>query len=89
MYEIKGFHEIYLMDILTHILSGTTTAACIALTAKLPRKTQLRMICLGALAGALPDIDALSLWSGFNSTIGTWLHLKHSGNQIYFGKFWY
>lgn len=47
------------------------------------------MIVLGAFAGAFPDIDAISLWSKFDGTIGKWLHLSHSGNQIYFGKFWY
>lgn len=47
------------------------------------------MVLLGGLAGAFPDIDAISLWSKFDTTIGTWLHLSHSGKEIYFGKFWY
>lgn len=77
------------MDILIHTLSGTTTAAFIATLSDSKTKSKLFMILLGAFAGALPDIDAISLWSKFDGTIGKWLHLSHSGNQIYFGKFWY
>jgi Predicted membrane-bound metal-dependent hydrolase (DUF457). len=77
------------MDILIHTLSGTTTAAFIATFSNSNTKGKLLMVLLGAFAGALPDIDAISLWSKFDGTIGKWLHLSHSGNQIYFGKFWY
>jgi len=77
------------MDILIHTLSGTTTAAFIATLSNSNTKSKLLMVLLGAFAGALPDIDAISLWSKFDGTIGNWLHLSHSGNQIYFGKFWY
>jgi inner membrane protein len=77
------------MDILIHTLSGTTTAAFIATFSKANTKSKLLMVLLGGFAGALPDIDAISLWSKFDGTIGKWLHLNHSGNQIYFGKFWY
>ena len=37
----------------------------------------------------MPDFDAISLWSKFDATIGTWFNLQHSGSDIYFGKFWY
>jgi len=77
------------MDILIHTLSGTTTAAFIATFSKSTIKTKLLWVLLGGIAGALPDIDAFSLWSKFDGTIGKWLHLSHSGNEIYFGKFWY
>ena len=77
------------MDILIHILSGTTTAAFIATLSNSNTKAKVLMVLLGAFAGALPDIDAISLWSRFDGTIGKWLHLSHSGSQIYFGKFWY
>lgn len=77
------------MDILIHTLSGATTAAFIATLSDSNTKSKLLMILLGAFAGALPDIDAISLWSKFDGTIGKWLYLSHSGNQIYFGKFWY
>ena len=77
------------MDILIHTLSGTATAALISTFTKAKTKIKLSLILLGGFAGALPDIDAISLWSGFDSTIGKWLHLKHTGMEIYFGKFWY
>ena len=44
---------------------------------------------MGGFGGALPDLDAISLWSKFDSTFGELLGLSHSGSQIYFGKFWY
>ncbi len=77
------------MDILIHTLSGTATAAFIAAMSKQTTKVKLCLVLLGAFAGALPDIDAISLWSKFDGTIGKWLHLSHTGGQIYFGKFWY
>lgn len=77
------------MDILIHTLSGATTAAFVATLSDSNTKSKLFMVLLGSFAGALPDIDAISLWSKFDGTIGKWLHLSHPGNQIYFGKFWY
>ncbi len=77
------------MDILIHTLSGTTTAALISIFTKANKKNKLLLVLLGGLAGAMPDIDAISLWSGFDSTIGNWLHLNHTGKEIYFGKLWY
>lgn len=77
------------MDILIHTLSGTTTAAFISTMGSFSKKGKFALILLGAFAGAFPDIDAISLWSKFDQTIGSWLHLSHTGSQIYFGKFWY
>lgn len=78
------------MDILIHTLSGATTAAFISTFSKSSsRTTKLFLVLLGGFAGALPDIDAISLWSKFDATIGKALHLSHSGTEIYFGKFWY
>lgn len=44
---------------------------------------------IGALGGCLPDMDAISLWSGFDATFGKLLDLQHPGQEIYFGKYWY
>lgn len=77
------------MDILSHTLSGIATS-----TMFLPfsRGFNIRiwklMVC-GAFGGAFPDIDAISLWSKFDNTIGKLLHLTHNGNDIYFSKYWY
>ena len=37
----------------------------------------------------MPDIDAISLWSGFDSTFGYLFGLDASGREIYSGKFWF
>ncbi len=47
------------------------------------------MVMLGALGGALPDIDAISMWSGFDATFGKFFHLSEPGSVIYSGKHWY
>ncbi len=79
------------MDILTHTVSGLAVGSVVASfvpqVALASRK--MYIIISGALGGFFPDIDAVSLWSKFDGTIGKWLHLGHSGNEIYFGKFWY
>lgn len=76
------------MDIITHTLSGVLVGATIASCTN-HAKSKVGIIFSGALGGCLPDIDAISLWSGFDDTIGTLLHLSHAGHEIYFGKFWY
>jgi membrane-bound metal-dependent hydrolase YbcI (DUF457 family) len=53
------------------------------------KKSTWKFIAVGAIGGAFPDIDAISLWSKFDSTIGHWLHLHHTGEEIYCGKMWY
>jgi inner membrane protein len=72
------------MDIIIHTLSGIAIGTVVAAKMK-----SNKAILLGGLGGAFPDIDALSLWSGFDSKIGSKLGLAHSGHDIYFGKYWY
>jgi hypothetical protein len=47
------------------------------------------VIGFSGLGGALPDFDAISLWSGFDKTFGKLFNLSNSGEVIYFSKFWY
>jgi hypothetical protein len=47
------------------------------------------IVAAGGFGGALPDFDAISLWSKFDVTIGSVFNLQHSGKEIYFGKLWY
>jgi hypothetical protein len=47
------------------------------------------VLATGAFGGAFPDIDAISLWSGFDDTFGQLLNLSNNGRDIYFSKFWY
>ncbi|MEM7372517.1 MAG: metal-dependent hydrolase [Bacteroidota bacterium] len=77
------------MDILIHTLSGTATATVIAGLHPCRPSQKTKIVLIGAFAGALPDLDAVSLWSGFDRTIGNFLGLAHSGREIYFGKLWY
>ncbi len=77
------------MDILSHTLTGMAVGTVIASFSRGGFKRKSAIILAGTLAGAIPDIDALSLWSKFDSVIGETLGLSHSGREIYFGKLWY
>ena len=77
------------MDILTHIVSGIAVSGVVAAFAKPKKLPTRRYVTAGILGGAFPDIDAFSLWSRFDATAGKWLGLSHTGNEIYYGNFWY
>lgn len=77
------------MDILSHTLSGVAAGTAVATITPRGWKFKIFIIAICGWAGALPDIDALSLWSNFDKTFGQWLSLSHSGKEIYFGKLWY
>ncbi len=77
------------MDIICHTLSGVAIGTVAANFSKQSWKTKFWSVFLGGLGAALPDFDAISLWSKFDGTIGKLLGLQHTGSQIYFGKFWY
>lgn len=77
------------MDIISHTLTGIAVGTILANISNGSFKKKGLIILTGGLGGALPDFDAISLWSKFDSTIGSWLNLQHSGSNIYFGKFWY
>ncbi len=81
--------EYILMDIMTHTLSGVALSTMVAAIAKRRlRETGLLIFC-GGLGGAFADIDAISLWSGFDATIGKFLDLAHTGRDIYFSNYFY
>ena len=80
------------MDILSHTLTGIavgTLTSTFVRTSRYSIKKKCLIIFSGALAGALPDIDAISLWSGFDGSIGKFFGLSNSGRAIYSGKKWY
>ena len=77
------------MDIISHTLTGVALGTVTATVSNKNWKKKALLIFLGGLGGALPDFDAISLWSKFDKTFGILLNLKHSGKEIYFGKFWY
>ncbi len=77
------------MDILTHTFSGVAVATVVANYNQVSSFRKTKIILAGAVGGALPDIDALSMWSKFDQTIGSFFNLSHSGRVIYGSKFWY
>jgi membrane-bound metal-dependent hydrolase YbcI (DUF457 family) len=77
------------MDILTHICSGIAGATVVAAFVKQQPAKRLKILVAGAAGGAFPDIDAISMWSQFDSTIGRFFNLSHTGRVIYGEKFWY
>jgi inner membrane protein len=77
------------MDILTHILSGVAVGSLASSFSKSGWIDKLKIIAVSAFAAALPDFDAISLWSGFDSSFGKLFSLPASGREIYSGKYWY
>lgn len=77
------------MDIISHSLSGVAAGTVVATVSNCSWKRKGLIIMAGGFGGFLPDFDAISLWSKFDSTIGAFLNLEHKGKEIYFGKFWY
>ncbi len=77
------------MDILTHTLSGVAIGTVMASFSKGGFREKMGIISIAGFAGALPDIDAISLWSKFDNTIVRLFGLHNSGKEIYFLKFWY
>jgi len=77
------------LDILTHTLSGIAVGTCLAIYARGGWKEKTGILFFSGLGGAMPDIDAISLWSKFDGTVGSWLNLSQPGNKIYSGAHWY
>ncbi|MCD7899826.1 MAG: metal-dependent hydrolase [Bacteroides sp.] len=77
------------MDIFTHTLSGLTAGTVMASCTSQGWKHKLSIIFFSGLGGALPDLDAISMWSKFDVTFGKLFHLEHTGRVIYSSKFWY
>ncbi len=77
------------MDILSHTLTGVAVGTVMASFSEGGFGRKATIIGIAGLGGALPDFDAISLWSKFDQTIGQWLGLKLSGANIYFNTLWY
>jgi membrane-bound metal-dependent hydrolase YbcI (DUF457 family) len=77
------------MDILTHIAAGLATGTSIVICSRGGALKKTGAVLAGALGGALPDIDVISMWSGFDATFGKLFGLQHTGREIYSAKFWY
>jgi membrane-bound metal-dependent hydrolase YbcI (DUF457 family) len=77
------------VDILTHIISGVAFGTVVSSLSKGGLKEKIGFLAIGGFGSALPDIDAISLWSKFDSTFGRLFGLSHSGKEIYSAKFWF
>ena len=77
------------MDIISHTLSGIAISTIVAAISKKALWEKGLIVFCGGLGGALADIDSISLWSRFDSTIGAFFHLPHKGSDIYFSNYWY
>jgi len=77
------------MDILTHTLSGVAIGTVVSSFSTKSFSKRLGIVVVGGIGGMLPDFDAISLWSGFDTTLGRFFNLTHNGKTIYSSKFWY
>lgn len=77
------------MDILSHTFSGMAVGTVAMQFSKGGFKHKSLILFVSTLGGFIPDLDAVSYWSGFDSTIGNFFDLKRSGSQIYHSKSWY
>ncbi len=77
------------MDLLTHICSGAGAATVVAAFVSGKPLRRLGVIAAGAAGGAIPDVDAVSLWSRFDGTFGRLFDLDQPGREIYSEKLWY
>ncbi|ANQ51741.1 metal-dependent hydrolase [Flammeovirga sp. MY04] len=77
------------MDIISHTLTGVAVGTVAASFSKKKWTDKLMILLAGGFGGALPDIDAISLWSKFDATFGKVFHLESTGRVIYGEKFWY
>lgn len=77
------------MDLITHTLSGVAVAGVVSNMSGIKLKESSVLVIGGALGAALPDVDAISLWSGFDATFGRWFELPVNGRTIYSGNYWY
>jgi inner membrane protein len=77
------------MDIVTHTLSGLAAGTAVAafIVHKKGLKKSIPILIAGLIGGFLPDIDAISLWSGFDATIGKFFALSAPGQRIYFSTY--
>ncbi|TAJ09416.1 metal-dependent hydrolase [Marinilabiliaceae bacterium JC017] len=77
------------MDILTHTLTGVSVGMVVAGFSGKSFRKKTGIVALGGIGGALPDLDAISLWSGFDKTFGKVFGLTAPGKDIYSSKLWY
>lgn len=76
------------MDILSHTFSGMAVGTVAMNFSDGSKQHKALILFLGTLGGFMPDLDVISMWSGFDGTIGALLGLE-PGRQVYYAKHWY
>lgn len=77
------------MDILSHTFSGMAVGSVLVHYNKGSIRSKVLTVFISTLGGFLPDIDVISYWSGFDSTIAPIFGLTEPGSTIYHKKYWY
>ena len=77
------------MDIITHTLSAVSVGTLLATYKCCNWKQKVSVIFASAIGGIVPDGDVVSLWSGFDSTLGEFFSLSSTGKEIYSDTLWY
>ena len=77
------------MDIVTHTLSGVAIGSVLINQSYKGICSKTAILFFGAFGASVPDVDVVSMWSGFDSTFGKWLSLNLTGKEIYSAKLWY
>ena len=77
------------MDILSHTFSGLAIGATAIHFSNKDIKHKFLIVLVSGVAAFFPDLDVISYWSGFDSSIGEWFNLKDLGVNIYHQKRWY
>jgi len=77
------------MDIITHTLSGVAVGSVLINTTNKSFSFKLGLLFFGAFGALLPDVDVISMWSGFDASFGQWFNLTLTGKEIYSAKLWY
>lgn len=77
------------MDIISHTLCAISVGSLLATYKCNSWKQKLLVISASAIGGIIPDIDVISLWSGFDGSFGKMFSLSASGKDIYNDTLWY
>ena len=82
------------MDIYTHMLSGVAASTVVAALSRKDWKGKTLIVCLGALGGMFPDIDAYSKCSKMDPVFQSVFNIKPENirsfmQKVYTGSHWY
>lgn len=75
------------MDIITQVLGGMCAATGVAALCRCRPAQRVKIVLMGAIGGAFPDLDTITIWPGFDQIAGSWLGV--SGADLYFDQAWY